>query len=295
MRHVGSFALAVGLALICADGAQAQDSAQAQGLRNNLYPKFELDVDGTLLRMSENIRIDPEGGGEGTEINVEDVLGVSRTTLQPRVAFRWRPWKRHEFEVGFQRAVRSAEKVLTDTIDFRDTSFAAGLRLNSNLRTSQLFLNWRFAFTRKENTQIGFAVGLGALFLKSELDAVAGATQGGADTAIVQYGDSSSFTAPTGSVGAYGRFRVGNRWYIEPDLRFIYVKISNLKAAVIEGGLATRYFFSNSIGAELGYGLGWYKVTLERTPDNSGIFGIGVTGKIKYVVNGLRGGLVIVF
>jgi len=295
MRHVGCLSLAVGLALICADAAQAQDSAQAQGLRNNLYPKFELDVDGTLLRLSETIRIDPEGGGEGTEINVEDVLGVSRTTLQPRAAFRWRPWRRHEFEVGFQRVVRSSEKTLTDTIAFRDTTFAAGLRLASSIRTSQLFLNWRFAFTRKENTQIGFTLGLGALFLRSELDALAAATPGGADTAVVQYGDSSSFTAPVGSVGAYGRFRLGNRWYLEPDLRFLYVKISNLKAGVIEGGLATRYFFSNTVGAELGYGLGWYHVTLERTPDNSGIFGIGVTGKIKYVVNGLRGGLVIVF
>jgi len=289
MRHLRSLALAVGLAAICAP------SVRAQQLENHLYPKFELGVGGTLLRLSETIRIDPESGGEGTEINVEDVLGVSRSTLQPRVAFRWRPWRRHEFEVGFQRAVRSSEKVLTDTIAFRDTSFAAGLRLNSSIRTSQLFLNWRFAFTAKENTQIGFALGLGALFLRSELNALAGATAGGADTAIAQYGDSSSFTAPVGSVGAYGRFRLGNRWYLEPDLRFVYVKISNLKAGVIEGGLATRYFFSNTIGAELGYGLGWYKVTLERTADNSGIFGIGATGKIKYTVNGLRGGLVFQF
>src|SRR5689334_18420055 len=98
MRHLRSLALAVGLAAICAP------SVRAQQLENHLYPKFELGVGGTLLRLSETIRIDPESGGEGTEINVEDVLGVSRSTLQPRVAFRWRPWRRHEFEVGFQRA-----------------------------------------------------------------------------------------------------------------------------------------------------------------------------------------------
>jgi hypothetical protein len=267
----------------------------AQGLENRLYPKFELDVDGTLLRLSETIRIDPEGGGEGTEINVEDVLGASRTTVQPRAAFRWRPGRRHELEVGFVRAVRSAERTLADTIDFRDTSFAAGARINSNIRTSQLFLNYRFAFTAKENTQIGFGVGLGAIFLRTEIDALAGATGGGTDTATVQYGDSSSFTAPVGSVGIYGRFRVGNRWYLEPDLRGMYLKIQNLKAGVIELGFAGRYFFSNTIGAELGYSLGWYKVTLERTADGSGVFGIDVTGKVKYTVNGLRGGVVFVF
>jgi len=74
------------------------------------------------------------------------------------------------------------------------------------------------------------------------------------------------------------------------------VKISNIKAGVLEGGAAVRYFFSNTIGAELGYGLGFYKVTLE-TPESgsSGFLGIDVHGKVKYTVNGLRGGVVFQF
>ena len=107
MRHADRLALTVGLALICAGDAQAQQ------LKNRLYPKFELDIDGTLLRLSETLRIDPKNRPElGTEISVEDVLGISRSTLQPRATFRWRPWRRHEFEVGFQRVVRSAEEPL---------------------------------------------------------------------------------------------------------------------------------------------------------------------------------------
>jgi hypothetical protein len=158
-----------------------------------------------------------------------------------------------------------------------------------------LYLNYRFAFTAKENTQIGFAVGLGAIFLRTEIDKLAAGTAAGADTTVVQYADTSSFPGPVGSVGFYARFRVGNRWYLESDLRGLYVKISNLKAGVIEAGLAGRYFFSNTIGAELGYGLGWYQVTLDKTSSGSGAFGIDASGKIKYTVNGLRGGLVIVF
>jgi hypothetical protein len=290
MRHLGYLALAAGLTGVWAPRVGAQQ------LENRLYPKFEFDAEGTLLRLSETIRIDPQNRPElGTEISVEDVLGASRNTVQPRLGFRWRPGRRHELELGFVRAVRSAERTLVDTIDFRDTSFAAGARINSNIRTSQLFLNYRFAFTAKENTQIGFGVGLGAIFLRTEIDALRGATAGGTDTATVQYGDSSSFTAPVGSLGLYGRFRLGNRWYLESDLRGMYVKISNIKAGVIETGVAARYFFSNTVGVELGYGLGWYKVTLEKTSSGSGFLGIDVAGKIKYTVQGLRGGLVFVF
>ena len=290
MRHLGILALTVGLMTICAS------SVQPQQLRNNLYPKFELDAEGTVLRLGETLRIDPKNKPElGTEISVEDALGVSRSTLQPRVGFRWRPWRRHEFEAGFQRVVRSAERTLTDTIVFHDTSFAAGSNVSSNIRTSSFYLNYRFAFTAKENTQIGFAVGLGLLFLRTELDKLIAGTGSAADTTVVQFADTSSFTAPVGTVGFFGRFRVGNRWYLEPDLRALYVKISNLKAGVIEGGMAVRYFFSNTIGADVGYGLGWYQVTLEKTSSGSGAFGIDVSGKIKYTVNGLRAGVVFVF
>jgi hypothetical protein len=96
--------------------------ARAQELDPRLYPKFQVGASGTLLVLSETIRIDPQDG-EGTGIDVEDVLGVSTTSLEPRLAFRWHPGRRHELEAGFVRAVRSAEKVLVDTISFADTTF----------------------------------------------------------------------------------------------------------------------------------------------------------------------------
>ncbi|HEY9014933.1 MAG TPA: hypothetical protein VIM84_07710 [Gemmatimonadales bacterium] len=270
--------------------------AKAQELDPRLYPRFELDASGTLLVLSETIRIDPEDESkENREINVEDVLGVSTTSLQPRASFRWRPGRRHELELGFQRAVRSAEKVLVDTVEFRDTTFAAGLRVNSQLRTSQAFLNYRFAFRVRPESQIGATLGLGALLLRQELDAVSGATAGGPDTTIVPYSQTRSFNAPTGSVGVYGRFKLGEQWYLDSDVRAIYVKIDNLKAGVLELGAAARRFFSEKFAAELGYNLGFYTVELERTSDGSHFLNIDATGKIKYTVNGFRGGIVYQF
>jgi hypothetical protein len=287
---LGYLALAAGLTVGCVPKVGAQQ------LENHLYPPVEFDVGGTVLRLSETIRIDPQNRPElGTEINVENDLGLSRNTVQPRLAFRWRPGctriRRHELEVGFFLAKRSAEKTLDRTIQFRDTTFTLGAQVKSDIGTSQFFVNYRFAFTAHENTQIGFTVGLGAIFFRSELDALRAV-----DNPQVQFADTSKFTAPVGSVGLYGRFRLGNRWYLEPDLRAIYVKISNIKAGVLEGGAAVRYFFSNTIGAELGYGLGFYKVTLETPESGSGGFlGIDVHGKVKYTVNGLRGGVVFQF
>lgn len=269
--------------------------AGAQELDPRLYPRFDLDVSGTFLVLGETIRIDPQNRPElGTEIDAENVLGVSQTSFQPRATLRWRPGRRHELELGYLRVVRSGERVLVDTIAFADTSFAAGLRINSTLKTSQAFLAYRYAFRVRPKSQIGAGLALGAIFFRQELDAVAGATAGGADTTIAPYSQSRSLTAPTGSVGVYGRFKLGEKWYLDSDVRGVYVKIDNFKGVVVEVGVAGRRFFSKSFAAELGYSLGSYTVTVERT-GGQGFLGIDLAGKIKYTVNGFRGGVVFLF
>jgi len=259
--------------------------------KSHLYDRFQVSASGTLLLLGTTIRVDPDSG-EGTEIKPSDDLGVGSTTVQPRLALRWRPGRRHELEGGYQWAKRSGETVLQDTIVFRDTSYAAGLRVNSSSGTSQAFLTYRYAFTAKEKTQIGAALGLGLIFLRQEITAVAGATTGGPDTAIVHFSQKGDINGPTGSIGGYGRFQLGDKWYLESDLRAIYIKVDNIKAGVIEAGLAGRYFLSNKVGLELGYGLGFYQVNVEGTHNFAGD---NRTGKIKYTVNGWRFGGVYAF
>lgn len=282
-------ALGGGLTILSTSAAFAQEE-----LDPRLYPKYDLSASAALLVLGETIRIDPDTGA-GTEIDAEDVLGVSGTSFQPRAAFRWRPGRRHELELSFLRAVRSAEKVISRDIVFNDTSFTAGLRVNAGLRTSQAILTYRFAFRVRPESQIGVGLGIGAILLRTELDAVAGTTSGGADTTIVPYSSTRELNAPTASLGLYGRTRLGEQWYGEADLRGLYVKVDNFKGVVGELGAAVRRFFSDKFAAELGYTLGLYTVTLERTSSESGFLGIDVSGKIKYNVNGFRGGVVFLF
>lgn len=253
---------------------------------NHLYDKWQLGASATLMIYSTTLRIDPDGGGDGTVIDAEDILGLDRTNIQPRLSARFRMGRRHELEAGWQWAQRSSDKVLADTIYIRDTSFAAGLRVQTKFNTNNLFLTYRYAFTAKENTQIGIGFGLGAIFLDEQIHAIAGATDGGPDTTIVQYTQKESFPGPTASLGLFGRFRLGNRWYLDADARALYVKISNVKATVFEGGVGVKYWFVDNFGAEVGYSVGSYNVTLTR----DGTL-VDLSGKIKYSNQGIRLGV----
>jgi hypothetical protein len=289
-QYFRSGVLAAALIATAATGASAQEP------RNHLYDRFQVSASANLLLYSTVVRADGSGGRIGSELSFENELGSARDQFQPSGYFRWRPGRRHELELGALRAVRGSERQIVDTFTFADSSFAAGARLGSHLRTSQAYLAYRYFFTAQENKQFGAGIAIGVIGLKAEIDALTGTTGGGADTNRVQFTREAKFTAPTASLGVNGRFRLGGgKWYLEPEARGLYAKFSNFKIYVAEGGLLGRHYFSSSFGAELGYSLGFYKVTVTREPDGSGFLGIGFTGSVKYSVNAFRGGLVYAF
>ena len=256
----------------------------AQGPDNHLYDRFQAFGALSLLVLSTDIRINP-ANGDGTEISVESVLGLPKTTWQPRAGLRFRMGRRNELEGAFQWASRTGNITLADSIVVGDTTFPAGASVQSKLSTSQLTVTYRFAFTAKERTQIGVGVALGAIFLSESIDALASV-----GSSSVSYSQAESFPGPTASLGLYGRFRAGERWYFEADVRGVYAKVSNVKAGIIELGGDARYFFNNTIGASLGYGLGFYKVTLSR----DGTL-VDLSGSFKYTIQGFRGGVIVAF
>jgi hypothetical protein len=258
--------------------------AHAQG-RNHLYDKFQLSGSGTLMIYNTTLRIDPENG-DGTTIDAERLLGLDPVNVQPRLAGRLRMGRRHELELGFQMARRSADKQLSQEIIIEDDTIGLGADIKARLNTSQAFLNYRYAFTAKENTQIGLAVGLGGILLDEAITVLAGGSVNG-EVVTGEFVQEESFIGPTASIGLYGRFRIGDKWFLETDARALYVSVSNITARVIEGGVAFRYFLSPSFGAELGYALGSYKVTLDRDGDL-----IDLSGQVGYDAQGIRVGFI---
>jgi hypothetical protein len=265
---------------------RAQTASTTPPAPNHLYDRLQFIASGTTVWLGSTIQVNAADGTPGTEIDRGDV-GAARQTWEPRLALRWRLGRRHEIDVGYLFVRNSGSRALADTIRFNDTSFAAGLRVNSALKSDQAFLTYRFAFHAGERSQIGAGIGFGALLFNLDLDAVAGTTSGGADTAIAKYSASKGVTAPTGSLGLYGRWRVGDQWYIESDLRGLYLKVDRVHATVFEAGAAGRYFVSRHVGFEVGYGLTGIKVTIDP---RSG--GGGFSGQLKYTLQNARLGVI---
>lgn len=273
-----SFFVAVA-AILAAAPATAQES------RTNLYNKFEFSPSLSSVILNSNIRVDSEDGSVGTEVDAEDDLGLETVKWEPRFALRWRPGRRHEIEAGYQFARRDAEKTIERDIEFADTTYNAGANLHTSLKTDLAFLNYRFAIITKDGVQAGLALGTGALLLEAGLDALAFA---GSDE--VAYSSSSKITVPLGSLGAYGRFLIGDAFTAEVDARIVKLKVDRFDVQYVEFGAAGRYFFSHNVGIELGGGADAVEVDIDSKEEGL----IKPSGRIKYSLSNIRLGVVLV-
>ena len=284
----GAFVL---VAAVLAFGASARPAAAQSGTTqpNHLYDKFQFTLAGTAVVINSNIRVDGRNGN-GTDLHAEEDLGLARTKFQPRFALRWRPGKRHELEMGYQFARRTGDKILTKDIDFGDSTFTAGLRVKSTYNSDQAFLVYRFALMAEERTQIGLALGVGPYFLKTGIDAT-GSISSGDQSQSASRSVSKSIVGPTGSLGLYGRFLAGDRWYIDGDLRYIKITIDRFDARVYAVNASGRYFVSPKVALEAGYGFDGVRVDVG--PKTSGITAGLLSGQIKFSQQNIRLGVVL--
>ena len=259
---------------------------------SHLYDKFQASGSVAGVIISSDLRIDAKNGDYGTQINMENDLGFQKTVPEPRIALRWRPGHRHEIEGSYLFARRNSDKRIARDIDFADTSFTAGLRIASTFRSDLANLTYRYAFHATDRTQIGAAIGFGAYFLKVDLSSVVSATAGGAGDSVA-YSASKSFTAPTATIGAYGRFRSGEQWYIEPDARVLYLHIDRFHARVFEAGGAVKYYFKPKIAAQAGYVLSAIRIDVDpKDPGQSeGVVNIDTSAMLKFVTQAVHLGL----
>lgn len=283
-------AVVAGLAfLVVAAPAHAQGG---DALRNHLYDKFQVGLAFTTVLNRSDARVDGPNGEIGTRVNFKDMLGITEATVQPAIGLRWKPGRKTEFDLGYQFLNQTGQRTIDRNLVIGGDTVYLGLDANTDLSASNATFQFKYSIWAKEKHNIGLALGLGAIFFDLQLDAVGDASGGGGSAADTVNID-KSFTGPTASIGAFGNWRLSDRWYIGADARGVGARVDRYDFSVFEGNAGAQYYFSDTWGAALGFF--YTDVTVDVAAKSDGSVAGDLIGKVKYAYSSLRLGVIAAF
>lgn len=281
-------ALAVLVLALAAPGAlSAQDSTA-----NHLYDKFQATLDFSTVLNNSEARVDGSAG-QGTTLNFKDLLGVTGTSIQPAIGLRWKPGRHTELAVGYQfinaSGTRAFSRDSTDPIVIGDDSLSGSISADTKLGSDNATFQFKYSILAKDKYNVGLALGLGAIFFDLDFEGTAEVC-GGTNCESGSLSTKRSFTGPTASLGAFGQWRVSDRWYVGGDARGIGAKVDRFDFSVFEADVGAKYFFSNRWGA--GLGLYYTDVSVDVGAKSDGSAAEDLVGKVSYNYTSLRLGVI---
>lgn len=292
LGNMGSAGRGAGLGLVLLAVAAPLFAQSADTLRNHLYDTFQVGVAFTTVLNRSNARVDAANGDVGTNIDFRDRLGISEATVQPAIGLRWKPGRRTEFDLGYQFLNQTGQRTIDENLVVGEDTVYLGLDADTKVSSDNATFQFKYSIWAAERHNIGLALGLGAIFFGLKIDAVGDASGGGGSVADTVNLD-KSFTGPTASLGAFGNWRVGDRWYVGADARGIGARVDRYDFSVFEGNAGAQYYFSDRWGA--GLGLFYTDVTVNVDQKEGDSVVDDLVGKVKYAYSSLRLGVIGVF
>lgn len=270
--------------------------ARAQGsteYKNHLYDKFQVGLAFTTVLNNSDVRVDGTDGNLGTNINFKDMLGISGSSVQPALVVAWKPGRKTELDLGYQFINQSGSRAFQDSIVIGDNEIFGDLDVNTKVSSDNATFQFKYSFFAKERHNIGLAIGLGAIFFSLEMDGSASGCVGDACDGTGQLSLKESLTGPTASLGAFGQWRLGDRWYVGGDARGLGARVDRFDISIFEADANVRYYLSNRWGV----GLGWYytnvSVDVGSKSDNAVVEDL--VGNLAYDYTSLRLGVIAAF
>ena len=208
--------------------------------------RFKVSAGGFFPVNNTVVKVEGNNGNIGTEIDLENDLGFSKSTASFLGTFDWRISKRSR--LGFEYFVldRTATKTLQRDINFGDHTYPVDGRVQGTFNVQIARIAYGYAILSKPKYQAGLLIGAHVLFADLGLRLEA-------NTQSLEYRDSFDFTAPLPDVGIWGEFVLGKRWGLYANVNYLAIKIDETDGRIISYNLSVLYNVVQNFSLTAGY------------------------------------------
>lgn len=192
------------------------------------------------------IQVGTNNGNHGTEIDLENDLGFSKSSSSFMGTFDWRISRRSRLGFEFFALDRSSSKTLEKQIDFGEHTYNINTRVTAMFDVQIARIAYGYAFLSKPKYEAGLLIGTHVLFADLGLRVDANQTS-------LEYRDSFNFTAPLPDIGVWGEFVLAKRWGLYVNANYLAIKIDNIDGRIVSYNLAVSYNVHQNLSLTAGY------------------------------------------
>ena len=237
-------------------------------------PRFELRLGAFSDSIDSSIVRDSADGNNGTDIDLEDLLGLpdDDTLLQVDAIFRIGTF--HRIEVGYLETARNGSVTLMNDIMFGGETFPAGTTIDSHVDTKILRIGYAYSLINDAQKELGVMGGLH--FSRIETSISAGATG-----QMV----SSNASTPLPVIGLHGALSLGRKASLGARIQFFRMDYDRYEGSLNYATLDIQRRFGDIFSIGLGYN--YYALNLDsRDNDVRGTLEIRHHGPVLFISAG---------
>jgi hypothetical protein len=212
------------------------------------------------------IRIDDQGGLQGTELLAEEDFGLDDNLTQGRMELLFRMRERNRLRVDYFKTDRDGRQNLTRQIDFGDQTFQTGELVQSELNWRMLGFTYMRSLLLRERFEIG--VGLGIYLIEANASAAVQARFAREDVDGV-----GAFPTPI----LDATWRISSRWSVTARGQYFSSEVDEFTGSLGDFHADVQYRWRRNFTVGLGYSV--IQANLEvNDADFPGLFDLDVAG-----------------
>ena len=220
-------------------------------------PRFEFRLGAFRDNIDSKIVHESSAGNPGSEIDLEDLLGVSaeETVLQFETILRIGEF--HRLELGYFEMSRHGASVLQEPVTFGDESFTAAQTLEASFETEVLRFGYAYSLMNDDQKELGVMGGLHYSRFSTVIE----------DPETGQRAVSNNST-PLPVVGLHGAVSLGQRTTLGARIQFFRMDFDQYEGSLNYATLDLQRHFGDNFSVGLGYN--YYAFKLVSRENSSG-------------------------
>jgi hypothetical protein len=246
--------------------------------------RFGLDLGFFASGFNTELRLDSEDLGIGTEIDLENDLGLEADRGAFRLDGYYRFNPRHRIQFGYVAWSRKAERVISEDIQWGDEVYEVGARVASEFKDDLIKLAYKYSFVNTDAVEVGASFGVSAYSFEAALTAEASVEGGGS---VEGQRESEDFIAPVPMVGVAVDWHVARTISLRFSGEFFDARVSGYDGTVTDSLFGVDWM----LGRTAGLGLAYSYTSLKVQRDKDGEPDL----ELKYSYDGMYGYLILRF